>query len=273
MPSVIDAEFIEPELIDAELVEPGRQPRRAAEEEIPENLRLDPVPLEPVPVGPTRPDPAPTPIRKKRVPGWRFWLPMMLQLGLILPVPLRNAYVAVAGETIVLETMAVDPYDIFRGYSQTLAYTITDPDVFEALPGYEIVERLERSPEAPLAEAEDESFYVLMEAPVSSAESDAAATLDTTVSPPVWKPVGVTRDRPETLPNNQIALHATSNGNAILYNLERYYMPEDRRDEINQTVQELQSSEIGEVKLEAKVDRFGKAIPVGLWLGDRRYQF
>ncbi len=201
----------------------------------------------------------------RRLPSWRFWLPMLLQLGLILPVPLRNAYVSVVGKTIILETIAVDPYDLFRGYSQVLAYKISDSDSFEKLPGYQIVEQLENQSGDNRQQLKTEAFYVLLEAPKGKT--------DATASPRVWKPVGIVRDRPTTLPANQIALHATSNGNAILYNLERYYMPEDRRNEINQTVQELQSREVGEVKVEAKVDRFGKAIPVSLWLGDRRYQF
>lgn len=224
-----------------------------------------PVPVKPQPSEPSPSSPAQSEPSQKRLPSRRFWLAMLLQLGLILPVPLRNAYVAVAGETIVLDTMAVDPYDIFRGYSQTLAYQISDPDTFETLPGYEMVERLEERPAE--TAAQPPTFYVLLEAPASPSD------LSLEQSPKTWQPVGVVRDRPANLPPQQIALRATHNGNAILYNLERYYMPEDQRDEINQTVQELQQSEVGEVKVEVRVDRFGKAIPVGLWLGDRRYQF
>ncbi|NJR69085.1 MAG: GDYXXLXY domain-containing protein [Synechococcales cyanobacterium CRU_2_2] len=223
----------------------------------------------------------PISLQQQHLPSWRFWLPLLLQLGIILPVPLRNAYVAVAGETIVLETLAIDPYDIFRGYSQTLAYKISDSDTFEKLPGYEIVERLENQLGDDPAELDaanrpnvlkTETFYVLLAAPKADLNANTPNS-QTQTSPPVWQPVGIVRDRPPTLPAGQIALRASSNGNAILYNLERYYMPEDRRDQINQTVQELQSREIGEVKVEAKVDRFGKAIPVSLWLGDRQYQF
>jgi uncharacterized membrane-anchored protein len=236
-PKSLDSKPLEPYLLDSE---PQEQPNPAAEAAAPL-------------------------LAGRRLPSWRFWLPMLLQLGLILPVPLRNAYVSVSGKTIILETIAVDPYDLFRGYSQVLAYKISDSDSFEKLPGYQIVEQLENQPGDNRQQLKSEAFYVLIEAPKGK--------VNATVSPLVWKPVGIVRDRPTTLPANQIALRATSNGNAILYNLERYYMPEDRRNEINQMVQELQSREVGDVKVEAKVDRFGKAIPVSLWLGDRRYQF
>ncbi len=214
--------------------------------------------------------PTSSPPQRSPIPSWRFWFPLMLQLLLILPVPLRNAYVAVAGQSIVLETMAVDPYDIFRGHSQTLLYKISDPETFEKLPGYDLIQQQVQAAENPEGwrdRPQTQAVYVVLNAP--SGKIDLSAEQ----SPTVWQPVRLERDRPQDLSPDQIALRATSDGDRILYNLEQYYMPEDRRNEINDTIQELQRSDIGDVKLEAKVDRSGKAIPVALWLGDRRYQF
>ena len=56
---------------------------------------------------------------------WRFLVPLGLQLGIILIVPAQSAYTYNFGQSAVLQTLPVDPYDLLRGYSQTLSYDIS----------------------------------------------------------------------------------------------------------------------------------------------------
>ena len=54
-------------------------------------------------------------------------------------------------------------------------------------------------------------------------------------------------------------------------------MPEDRREKINQDIQEVQDSVNLEEDIpfvvEAKVNSQGKAVPVSLWVRERNYRF
>ena len=70
-------------------------------------------------------------------PQWRFWLPLCLQIALILTVPIQSAYTLILGKTAILQTIPVDPYDLLRGYSQTLRYDISRPETLRSLPGWE----------------------------------------------------------------------------------------------------------------------------------------
>ena len=59
----------------------------------------------------------------------------------------------------------------------------------------------------------------------------------------------------------------------IEYGLERYYMPENQRDQINSTITEAQRNNQQSFVVEVKVNAQGKAIPVSLWVRDRNYKF
>ena len=54
-------------------------------------------------------------------------------------------------------------------------------------------------------------------------------------------------------------------------------MPEDRREKINQDIQEVQRSVNSEEDIpfvvEVKVNSQGKAVPVSLWVRERNYKF
>ena len=79
------------------------------------------------------PPPA-TPFRR-----WRFWIPLILQTALIAAVPAQAVYTHLTGRTVVLKTVPVDPYDLLRGYSQTLAYDISQPNNLKSLPGWKTI--------------------------------------------------------------------------------------------------------------------------------------
>ncbi|MCM1981449.1 GDYXXLXY domain-containing protein [Lyngbya confervoides] len=185
--------------------------------------------------------------------SWRFWLPMLMQAALIIAVPTQSAITYATGTTVTLKTVPVDPYDFLRGYSQTLRYEISNPEVLANLPG---------GPEIFQEGYQPTSVYVILEAPALSSE------------PPVaWQPKRVSRDRPASLPANQIALRGYSEGWQVVYGLETYYMPEDQRQSINQQISQVQRSSDTAFVVEIKVDDRGKSVPVSLWVSDRQYRF
>ena len=187
------------------------------------------------------------------LPWWRFLLPFALQLALILFVPARSAYTYNFGMDAVIQTVPVDPYDLLRGYSQTLRYDISSTSDLQQLPGGNDLSR-------------GDIFYVIL-----------AADSESETKPPVpWKAIKVTPDLPQDLPNNQVAIKGTvEKYRTISYGLETYYMPESQREKINQEIRDLQGDSDGNraFVVEIKVDRWGNAVPVSLWVGDHNYRF
>lgn len=189
-----------------------------------------------------------------RLPGWRLWVPLLMQTALIVAIPARDAYTYVTGKTVVLQTAPVDPYELMRGYSQSLGYEISELDRLRQLPGAQWLNELSQG-----------TVYVVLEAP--------AATL--TRPPQPWKPVRLSPSQPKDLSANQVALKGTLNGRQIQYGLETYYMPEDQRQKINADIQKIQQQQRQQQSfvVETKVDGGGNAVPISLWLHDRNYRF
>ena len=69
------------------------------------------------------------------LPLWRFAVPLLLQIGLVLVPPAQSVYTHITGKTVILQTIPVDPYDPLRGYSQTLSYDISRLETLKKLPG------------------------------------------------------------------------------------------------------------------------------------------
>ena len=197
-------------------------------------------------------------IKPKPTPNWRFFVPLIFQSALILAVPAQAVYTLLSGRTIILQTVPVDPYDLLRGYSQTLRYDISSIDNLKGLPGWDSnVSNLEPGMQ----------FYLILEAP-----NLAKSNLE---RPQPWKAVAVSRDRPSDLSPNQVALEGRTNYNWIDYGLETYYIPEDQRNEINDSIRktlELSEKEPSFV-VEVKVDSRGNSVPVSLWVDKRNYRF
>ncbi|MEP0799510.1 GDYXXLXY domain-containing protein [Funiculus sociatus] len=208
-----------------------------------------------------------------RIPSWRLWVPLLFQTSVILAAPAVPFYTVMTGKSIVLQTVPVDPYDFLRGYSQTLSYDISSLDTLRRLPGWKQLlkqqvggKSINVPPPAPSSEylVSGTRFYVILEAPASNKSS----------SPKPWKPVRVSSDRPAYLPDNQIALKGKSTGNSIEYGLETYYMPENRRDEINNDISQARGGKQRQpIVMEVKVDTLGRAVPISFWVSDRNYRF
>ncbi len=204
----------------------------------------------------------------KSIPLWRLLLPLGFQVLLILAVPAQAIYIHLTGRTVILQTIPVDPYDLLRGYSQTLRYNISNIDTLKQL----------SEDDGLLQEKEDGSLamippkttiYVILESPNSATAEN---------KPPfAWTPVAISSKLPTNLPANQIALRGEKSRYSqwVDYGLETYYMPEDQRDRINQEIVQLQQQSEGErtFLVEVKVDSRGNAVPVSLWFGDRYYRF
>lgn len=221
------------------------QPDRDSQPDLPGGSSVPPQPSAAAP----SPSPAPT---AKPVAWWRLGLPLLLQSLLILAVPAQDALTYTTGCTVVLQTAPVDPYDMLRGYYQTLGYQVSTVDNLETLPGAEMLKN--RDFVGPL--------YVVLEEPTTA-----------TTPPTAWEPVRVSQDRPTRLPNNQIALRGRAENWRVLYGLETYYMPEDQRDAINQAIADLQTQQPQSFVVEVKVDGQGHAVPVSLWVGETHYRF
>jgi len=195
---------------------------------------------------------------EKKLPWWRFAVPLLLQTALIAAVPAQSAYTYFSGKMVILETRPVDPYDIMRGYYQTLSYKISDKEMLKKLPGWEKVEKDRNHA------SDSQIFYVIMDEPDNPNSSQP---------PTPWQPVAISGDRPTNLESDQVAIEAKYiNRSQIIYGLETYYMPEDRREKINDQIREAQWKEEPFV-VEVKVDRSGNAVPVSLWVRDINYKF
>jgi len=207
----------------------------------------------------------------KRLPAWRMWVPLLLQIGLIAAVPATAVYTFITGKTVVLQTVPVDPYDFLRGYYQVLSYDISDRTNLQKLPGWKDLPG-ETTPCPPGVACPQNthnvyrktSFYVILEAPKTATNPGR---------PQAWKPVRVSLENPGNLPANQIAIKGKYNGFQMEYGLETYYMPEDEREKVNQEIREAQSSQRQSFLVEVKVDKTGHAVPVSLWVRDRNYRF
>ncbi|QDZ39538.1 GDYXXLXY domain-containing protein [Euhalothece natronophila Z-M001] len=200
------------------------------------------------------------------LPFVRFVLPLTCQIALIASIPAQAIYTHLTGTEVVLQTVPVDPYDLLRGYSQTLRYNISQVEKLETLNGWESVVRQTRDDEDETLPPDGTSLYVILQAPETESESS---------HPTPWEAIAVRYQRPVELGNEQIAIKGELDNRWVNYGLERYYFPEQQREELNQRIRNLQADETGErpFVVEAKVDERGNAVPVSLWLEDFPLRF
>ena len=190
---------------------------------------------------------------RNKLKAWRFWLPLTVQAALIILIPLQSAIIYTTGTAVTLKTIPVDPYDLLRGYSQTLRYEISRAETLAQVSGGQDIFQDDYNPEK-------QNVYVTLQSPGIS-ENQA------------WEPIQVSRDRPQSLPKNQVVLKGQYQGRRILYGLETYYMPEQQRDQINDHIRQVQRDQNQSFLVDIKVNGNGKGVPVSLWVGDRKYQF
>ncbi|MES1025616.1 GDYXXLXY domain-containing protein [Gloeocapsa sp. BRSZ] len=202
------------------------------------------------------------PQKLPQIPFWRLWLPLLFQTGIILAAPAQPFYTQLTGKTAILQTVPVDPYDPLRGYSQTLSYDISQINNLQRLPGWQDLTQQHTSVPSVHDVPIGTNLYVTLEAPTSNS-----------TPPTAWKPVRVSRDRPQ-IAANQVVIKGKFTGNSVTYGLETYYMPEAQRDEINQSIAQAQrNQQQRSLVVEVKVDAQGRAVPMSFWVNQRNYRF
>jgi uncharacterized membrane-anchored protein len=196
-------------------------------------------------------------VERQKLPWARLAVPLFIQSLLIASISAQSIYALATGTTVVLKTMPVDPYDLLRGYYQTLSYDISDFNTLKELPGWDSLKRQKGSANLD----RDRQVYVTL-----------VKTNSTITTPQAWKPVAISTQLPANLSADKIAIRGVSNGNIIIYGLETYYMPEDRKDGVNADINSTRGSSRN-LLVEVKVDNRGLATPVGLWVGTKQYRF
>ncbi len=186
-----------------------------------------------------------------KLPYWRFLVPLFFQITIVVGIAISPLWTVLTGNTVILRTIPIDPYDFLRGYSQVLDYEFSWLENLRKLPGGEI-----------LTYAGKSSFYLILQAPPNP----------NSIPPQPWQPIRVVDRLPDRLPPDQVAIKGKVQPWArATYGIEEIYIPEDQRDQINEDVNEANRKEEGAV--EVKVDRSGQAIVQALWLGSRRLKF
>lgn len=220
---------------------------------------------------------------------WRFGMPLLFQAALILAVPAQAIYTQLTGKTVILQTIPVDPYELLRGYSQTLRYDISNQDSLRRLPGWQELPKQQPQGSKLNFIEPGTRFYVILAEPVAPPKNQL---------PQAWKPIAVSLRHPAKLKESQVALVGLAKAGSIQYGLETYYIPEDQREQINSDLRQArladptrlqltlplansQQQPTPPVVMEIKVNSQGNAVPISLWaqLGDaakpqiRQYRF
>ncbi len=176
---------------------------------------------------------------------WRFWIPLVIQVTIVLMVPIPKALTRVTGQTVYLQTVPVDPYDVLRGRYVTLNYQISRPPALRDLPGW--TDELKTQPE----------FYLILESPPSGADPTEP-----------WDPVAIRTEYPDRLETDQWVIRGRLiDGWNVDYGLSEYYIPEMIGDDLESDIRLYPE----ETRAEVKVDSTGYAALVHLWVEDRRY--
>ncbi|MFP5269608.1 GDYXXLXY domain-containing protein [Coleofasciculus sp.] len=197
------------------------------------------------------------------IPFRRFWLAMLFQTALILAVPAQAIYTHITGKIIILQTTPLEPYNLLRSYSQTMRYDISSQEELRGLPGWNNLPKQQSDDNTVTFIKPGTHFYVILAEPIS---------LRLPGLPQPWEPIALTLKRPTSLTNNQVVLRGIAQRGLIEYGLENYNMPEAERNQINDDLQTArqanpeQTQQLPPIVMEIKVDSFGNAVPISLWV-------
>ncbi|MBO0720630.1 MAG: GDYXXLXY domain-containing protein [Blastocatellia bacterium] len=167
-----------------------------------------------------------------------FILAVAAQLLILAAVPAQKIYTRSTGRSVTLKMRPIDPYSVLSGYYVTLHYEISDPSQF-ANPGDSYIS--------------GERIYAILER-----QNDG-----------VWRPVSLSKSRPTNLPDNRIAIRGRYTYAFIEYGIEEFFIPEDKRAEIEQGLRK----NLDQARVEIKVDSKGDAALARLLIGDHVYDY
>jgi uncharacterized membrane-anchored protein len=165
-----------------------------------------------------------------------FVLAVAAQFLILAAVPAQKIYTRATGRSVALKIQPVDPYNILSGYYVTLSYEIASPESF----------------------ADSGNFYGEQVYAIIERRSDG-----------VWRPVSLSKSRPANLPENRIAIRGRHTYSRIEYGIEEFFIPEDKRAEIEQAL----SKNRDQARAEVRVDSEGNAALVRLLIGDQVYDY
>jgi uncharacterized membrane-anchored protein len=166
-----------------------------------------------------------------------FALAVAAQFLILAAVPAQKIYTRATGRSATLKIRPVDPYDVLSGYYVTLNYEIANPGSF-ADPG--------------VGGGGDQVYAVL--------EKQADG---------VWRPVSLSKSYPDNLPESRIAIRGRHSYSRIEYGIEEFFIPEDKRAEIEQGLWNNRD----QARVEVRVDSKGNAALVRLLIGDHVYDY
>jgi len=167
-----------------------------------------------------------------------FVLAVAAQFLILAAVPAQKIYTRAMGRSVTLKIRPVDPYNVLSGYYVTLNYEIANTGSF--------------------ANSNDsyingERVYAILER-----RDDGE-----------WRPVSMSNSYPANLPENRIAVRGRYSYSRIDYGIEEFFIPEDKRAEIEQGLWKNRD----QARVEVKVDSEGNAALVRLLIGDRVYDY
>jgi uncharacterized membrane-anchored protein len=170
------------------------------------------------------------------IPAWRFWVPVGLQVLMLLAVPLPKLAAYAVGTTVVLRTAPVDPGDPFRGRYATLGYEIATREALTRLPGWR-----------------------------DGISGDVYFTL--APDQPAWRAVAVSDRYPTLVPPGDVVLKGRRDGTQVTFGLEQYYVPDSQGDRLENALRAHRSGNLAEIK----VDGGGTAVLTGLVVDTTRF--
>jgi len=168
-----------------------------------------------------------------------FIVALLAQFGILAYAPLEKAALRRSGRTVVLRTVPVDPYDVMRGYFVTLRYEISRP------PG------LEES-----GAAGGDVVYAVL------AKGDDG----------VWTAVRAAKERSRSLEEGRVVIRGRREGGhraVVDYGIEKYFIPEAAREEIERAVRKGKQRILVDVAL----DDEGAACVLRLRVGGKVYEY
>jgi uncharacterized membrane-anchored protein len=166
-----------------------------------------------------------------------FVLAVAAQFLILAAVPAQKIYTRATGRSVTLKIRPVDPYNVLSGYYVTLNYEIANPASFA---------------DSGVVAGGDQAYAVL--------EKQADG---------VWRPVSLSKSYPANLSENRIAIRGRYSYSRIEYGIEEFFIPEDKRAEIEQGL--LINRD--QARVEVKVDSKGNAALVRLLIGERVYDY
>jgi uncharacterized membrane-anchored protein len=166
-----------------------------------------------------------------------FTLAIIGQLAILAAVPAKNIYTRATGKSLMLKMRPVDPYNILSGYYVTLNFEISNPSSFTGEKNY----------------SSGQTIYAVLEK-----RSDG-----------IWYPVSLSDVLPAGLSDNLVAIRGSYSSLGIKYGIEEFYIPEDKRGEIDREL----SGNRDRGRVEIKLDSRGNAALVRLLIGERVYDY